>query len=174
MFNFGQASSRDELVYGSARPGFSKDNEKPGAVADSDVDAWVEFMQSQGIKRILSLLGDDEAEWYASHYDALMERHGFKVMRTSVFKENAADVMEEALKAAALAEEKIVIHCSGGAGRATLGLGFWLCIRYDLSPEDAIAEVLQSAEKQDGVTRRLDPNKLITLLQHRSLVSGHH
>jgi protein-tyrosine phosphatase len=37
--------------------------------------------------------------------------------------------------------ERIVVHCSGGGGRAALGLGVWLCDKYGLTPEDAAAEV---------------------------------
>jgi protein-tyrosine phosphatase len=33
------------------------------------------------------------------------------------------------------------VHCSGGGGRAALGLGVWLCDKYGLTPEDAAAEV---------------------------------
>lgn len=46
-FNFAPATTRDELVYGSSRPGYSKDNETPGGVADEDVVRWCKFMQEK-------------------------------------------------------------------------------------------------------------------------------
>lgn len=45
--NFSLASSRDSIVHGATRPGFAKDNEVAGGVADQDVEAWCSFMKEQ-------------------------------------------------------------------------------------------------------------------------------
>ena len=48
-FNFAPVSSRDEMVYGSQRPGFLPGgvNEKPGEVEDSLVTEWCESMREK-------------------------------------------------------------------------------------------------------------------------------
>ena len=67
--NFGPATPRDNLVYGSFRPGFSEATESAGAVQDEDVAVWAKFMSDQGVQRIVCLLNDDELEFY--RYQAL-------------------------------------------------------------------------------------------------------
>lgn len=62
--NFGTATSRDDLVYGSFRPGFSESTETRAAVKDEDVSLWADFMKSHGIKRVICLLNDEELEFY--------------------------------------------------------------------------------------------------------------
>jgi hypothetical protein len=62
--NFGTASGRDDLVYGSSRPGFSEETEKAGAVEDADVALWAAFMREKGVKRVICLLNDDEMDFY--------------------------------------------------------------------------------------------------------------
>ena len=72
-FNFGEASSRDGLAHGALRPGKQANAlEAPGAVGDAEVREWVEFVRARGVRRVLSLLGDDEIAWYASDLDAAM------------------------------------------------------------------------------------------------------
>ena len=62
--NFGPATPRDNLVYGSFRPGFSENTESAGAVKDEDAAAWAKYMSDQGVKRIVCLLNDDELQFY--------------------------------------------------------------------------------------------------------------
>jgi hypothetical protein len=46
MYKFSAASENELIVFGAARPGYS----------DEQVNEWVEFMQSQEIKRVCCLL----------------------------------------------------------------------------------------------------------------------
>jgi hypothetical protein len=62
--NFGPATARDDLVYGSFRPAFSEATEKAGSVDDADVAIWAAFMKENGVKRIICLLNDDEMNFY--------------------------------------------------------------------------------------------------------------
>jgi hypothetical protein len=62
--NFAAGSKLDVLIYGSSRPGFSVETEKPGAVDDADVAVWAKDLQEQGIKRVVCLLKDDELKFY--------------------------------------------------------------------------------------------------------------
>jgi hypothetical protein len=45
--NFAPGSQRDSLVFGSSRPGFSKESEVPGGVNPADVANWCAFMKEQ-------------------------------------------------------------------------------------------------------------------------------
>ncbi len=63
-FNLAPASSRDSVVYGSFRPGFSPETEKADSVEDSAVAEWAEGLKAQGIKRIVCLLKEEELKYY--------------------------------------------------------------------------------------------------------------
>ena len=169
--NFARVSGRDELVYGSSRPGYSKDNEKPGAVTTEEVVLWCQFMQENGVRRILSLLGDDEVEWYAEPIADSLAAHGFDgnhYTRAGVFVDGAVEVMLDAFKRADAAGEKIVVHCSGGGGRASLGFGVWLMHKYGLSAEEAAQEIADTAAVE-GSNRRPDAAKLQQLMDNGTL-----
>ena len=101
-----------------------------------------EFVRARGVRRVLSLLGDDEIAWYASDLDAAMRRDFSRYDRTSVFAPGARDVALAAFDAAREAGEPIVMHCSGGQGRAGIALSLWLVHCHGLTPEDAVAEVV--------------------------------
>eukprot|EP00668_Euglena_longa_P038348 GGOE01049348.1.p1 GENE.GGOE01049348.1~~GGOE01049348.1.p1 ORF type:complete len:186 (+),score=44.25 GGOE01049348.1:63-560(+) len=162
---------KDDLVYGSERPGYSKDNERVGAVTAAEVVPWCQFMKAQGIHHILSLLGDDEVQWYQEPIEETLTKNGFQTenySRTSVFAANAAQVCLDAFKRADAAGEKIVVHCSGGSGRGSLGLGLWLMHKYSMSAEEAVAAI-QDAAVQDGTSRRPDASKLQNLMAKGTL-----
>jgi hypothetical protein len=55
LYKFAAASDNDSLVFGSARPGYSKEQ----------VNEWIEFMQNQGIQRICCLLIATQLTRYA-------------------------------------------------------------------------------------------------------------
>eukprot|EP00123_Amoebidium_parasiticum_P001192 comp12236_c0_seq1/m.7028 comp12236_c0_seq1/g.7028 ORF comp12236_c0_seq1/g.7028 comp12236_c0_seq1/m.7028 type:complete len:184 (-) comp12236_c0_seq1:502-1053(-) len=143
--NFSHISPEDEQAFTSCRPGYSPKNEFPKAVPNDDVAAWVAFMKEKGVTRVISLLGDDEVEWYKEPMEQLLEKNGMdptKYSRTSVFSPNARDVILGAMKAADENGEKFVVHCSQGQGRAGMGSALWLVHKYGLSPEEA-AEVVK-------------------------------
>lgn len=121
QFNFSRVSSHDGQAFAACRPGFPSKQ-----VTGAEVAAWIAYMKEEkGIKRVLSLLGDDEAaEFYPdmSIDDTMRQAFGpAAYARTSVFKPDALAVISAALKAARDAGDAIVIHCSGGEGRASLG-----------------------------------------------------
>lgn len=160
-YNFSKVSSRDAQAFGSARPGFPSK-----AVGQAAITEWATFMKGKDIKRVLSLLGDDEKEYYGVDIDDAMiaEFGAGNYKRTSVFSPEARDIISKALRAAREAGQNIVMHCSGGEGRAALAMGLWLVDAYGLSPEDAAREVHEEAEKNSGVARRLNVEKLSYLI----------
>lgn len=129
-------------------------------------------MQSKGVKHVLSLLGDDEAtEYYTFPLDEAMEKHfGGGYTRTSVFLESSRETMSTAIRNAKERGESIVIHCSGGEGRAALGMGLWLVDSYGLAPEDAAREVAEQCEQSEGIVRKVSAAKLKHLVTKGSMV----
>ena len=172
QFNFSRGSSLDDTAFASCRPGRQTNKtEAKGAVKPEEVKEWVDFMKGNNIKRVLSLLGDDEVQWYAEDLDAAM-REAFgkdRYHRTSVHSEDALSIMHMAFTAAYDSKEKIVVHCSGGSGRAPLGLGVALHLRHSKSPKEACEEIVREAEGMDGVKRRPNEAKLVVLLEQGSL-----
>ena len=102
-----------------------------------------------------------------------MKAAGFdetKWVRTTVDADGAADVILGALEEADKAGEKIVIHCSGGSARTSLGLGLWLASKHGLSPEEAAKEISEFAA-QAKVVRAPDVGKLSKLIHSSTKLS---
>lgn len=166
-YNFSRVSQRDAIAFGSARPAFpAKDATR------EQITGWIDFMKANNIKHVLSLLGDDETAYYNFDIDnAMRDAFGQQYYtRTSVFKEGAKDIMCNAVAAAADRKEAIVIHCSGGEGRAALGMGLWLVQTYGLAPEDAAREVQEETDRNEGINRKVNHAKLKHLVVSGSMI----
>jgi hypothetical protein len=98
-----------------------------------------------------------------------MRAAGFDWVRTQVDAPGAADVILSALDQADKAGEKVVIHCSGGAARTSLGLGLWLVSKHGLSPEEAAKEIADYAA-ETKVVRSPDVAKLTNLVRTSTLL----
>ncbi len=100
-----------------------------------------------------------------------MKAAGFdesRYTRTSVSADGSADIISAALRAADASGERIVVHCSGGSGRTSLGMGLWLVEKYGLTPEQAAKEIAEHAAIAK-VVRSPDSAKLTTLVTRRTL-----
>jgi hypothetical protein len=86
----------------------------------------------------------------------------------SVKSPGSADTILAALRAADAAGERVVVHCSGGSGRTSLGMGLWLADKYGLTPEQAAREISEHAAVA-RVVRSPDSAKLAALLAARTL-----
>lgn len=166
--NFSRVSSRDARAFGSGRPGFPSKS-----VPEADVSGWIAFMRSKGVNRVLSLLGDDEVKDYYPGLDIdEMMRVSFgqdKYTRTSVFTENAYEEICKAISAAQESGDTIVMHCSGGEGRAAIAMTLWLVNVYGLAPEDATREIDEQTESLSEVVRRTDASKVAYLIENGSM-----
>lgn len=165
--NFSRVSVRDARAFGSGRPGFPSKS-----VSEADVSEWIAFMRSKGVNRVLNLLGDDEVQEYypGLNIDEMM-RASFgqdKYTRTSVFTENAYKEICKAISVARESGDIIVMHCSGGEGRAAIAMTLWLVNVYGLAPEDATREIDEQAELS-GVVRRTDASKVAYLIENGSM-----
>lgn len=130
-------------------------------------------MKSNGIKRVLSLLGEDEKVFYKDLDidEVMIAQFGEgNYTRTSVFREGAKQKISAAFAAAREAQEPIVMHCSGGGGRAALAMGIWLVDTYGVAPEDAANEVQDEADRTPGISRKMKAVKLTHLVVNGSMI----
>ena len=140
-YRFAAASAEELIVFGASRPGYRKEQ----------VDDWLAFMQGQGIQRICCLLTEARLMRYGgllSHYQQIFGAD--RVCWAPIEDFQLADcdalvgIILPFLAAANRAEEKVVVHCSGGIGRTGQALAAWLVAERGLSNQAAIATVRAS------------------------------
>jgi len=197
LYNFGPASSRDNVLFTCERPSTSScgnddqhhhhghvsdaSNEKTKKILISSqaVKEWVHFMKDQhGIDQVLVLLEDHElhGDYEDPGLIAMYEEHGLIVHRTPIRGDGRSDVeirnqVFEILSKCHKEKQRIVTHCSHGQGRAGRIAAAWLTHHYGLSPEVATTEVLNTA-RQYGISRMGSPNRLRTWLDCPPLSSS--
>lgn len=141
MYKFFAASESELIVFGSARPGYS--NKK--------VKEWVEFMQSQQIKRVCCLLPESQLVRYTNLLDVYRQTFGINQVCWAPIEDfyfADPDLLIHQilpfLAAANQTNERVVVHCSGGIGRTGHVLAAWLVAGRGFSHEAAIAAVKQT------------------------------
>lgn len=141
MYKFAAASPRETIVFGSARPEYSSDQ----------VNEWIEFMQSQDIKRVCCLLSQTQLDGYLDLLGIYRQTFGSdRVCWSPIEDFQLADrqtLIQQILPFLAIADEqseKVVVHCSGGIGRTGHVLAAWLVAERGFSNKTAIATVKQT------------------------------
>lgn len=150
IHNFAPASSRDTFLYSAERPGNPPG--KTDAVADETVDEWIAFMKDQGINRVIALLDENELVNY-SDLTGLYKAGGLKSHVQPMREQGASDKILTILRDAESASEKVVVHCTGGIGRAGRVTAAWLVDRYGLGAQEATDETLAQAT-ESGTIRK--------------------
>lgn len=143
---FGAAAASEPTVFGARRPGFPFP-----VVAPATVDAWIDWMQKQQIRRVVCLLPQRQLKGYHD----LLGRYGQRFGATNVCWSPIDDFT--LAPAAALTQvilpfladadeqhERVVVHCSGGIGRTGHVLAAWLVSLRGMHNEEAIAAVRQT------------------------------
>lgn len=138
MYKFAPASENETIVFGSARPGYSK----------KQVNEWIEFMHNQGIQRVCCLLPESQLSGYSNLLEVYRQTFGFdRVCWAPIEDFHLADpemLIQQILPFLAAANQnhqKVVVHCSGGIGRTGHILAAWLVAGRGLSGKTAIAAV---------------------------------
>lgn len=147
-FNFGLASQRDEILYTCERPGAATKNDAEGATPPEEIQLWVDFMKSQSVRRVLTLLEDKELSWYGTPLFEIYEREGFIYTHAPFGAPESKDSAMAAVRAAKEAGEVIVAHCTHGMGRSGCVAAAWLVEEYGLSLIEATQEVMEQADTQ--------------------------
>ena len=68
---FGPVWEGDTLVFGSQRPGYGSTD-----VPNSKVEQWLNYMENNGIKRVVCLLGTTQLDYYDDLLESYSERFG--------------------------------------------------------------------------------------------------
>jgi protein-tyrosine phosphatase len=130
LYRFGPAAPDEPIVFGAAGPG-------------AQPEAWLKFMQGQGMRRVCCLVPRSSVEMYGQTFGAdricLAPIGDFRVVDRAVLH----DVILPFLQAADQAQEPVVVHCGGGIGRTGQVLVAWLIVGRGYAVNDAIAMVKQ-------------------------------
>jgi protein-tyrosine phosphatase len=157
--NFGPVSSRDDILYTAERPG--NPPTKTDLVSDESVQEWIMDMKAHGITHVIALLDDNELSNY-SDLPKLYQQAGLQYMQQPMSDPNAAINIYQWIDSVQMSNNgKVVVHCTGGIGRAGRVAAGWLCHKYNLSPDEATTETLNVA-KINGVNRKGDVEALTT------------
>jgi protein-tyrosine phosphatase len=140
MYRFAVASEHETIVHGSARPGYQ----------DKQILQWIEFMQSQNIKRICCLLAPRQLDKYSNLLEIYKKEFGLKQVCWAPIEDfNLVDkqlLIQEILPFLVEGNrqnEKVVVHCSAGIGRTGQVLAAWLVYERGFSNQQAISTVMR-------------------------------
>ncbi|NJM88410.1 MAG: protein phosphatase [Hydrococcus sp. RU_2_2] len=140
MYKFTAACQSENIVFGCARPGYSHEK----------VKQWIDFMQTQEIKRICCLLAPTQLDRYSALLKTYQQTFGIDRVCWAPIEdfqladpETLTQQILPFLKVADRENEKVVVHCSGGIGRTGHVLAAWLVSGRGMSNKDAIAAVRQ-------------------------------
>lgn len=147
-YGFGAAGPDERIVFGARRPGFNLTD-----VGATEVDAWIDFVRGQGVRRVVCLLPDEQLAYYRGVPGGLLGHYASAFGPENVAHRPIADFRlsdPETLRAilgdlrdADSKGEKVVVHCSGGIGRTGHVLAAWLVHGRGYGAEGAIAAVKQ-------------------------------
>jgi len=137
-YKFAPAWENEQVVFGAMRPGYTNEM----------VEDWIQFMRSQGIKRVCCLLPDEQLAFYSDLLETYKQEFGSQLVCWAPIADfNLADLETLTQKIipflieADQQNQKVVVHCSGGIGRTGHVLAAWLVSVRGLSNEAAIKAV---------------------------------
>jgi len=143
MYKFAAAWEREPIVFGSAKPGYSSEK----------VNQWIDFMQSQDIKRVCCLLPHTQLTRYSDLLGVYRQTFGIDQVCWAPIEDfqfaNRETLTQQILPFLAIANrrsEKVVVHCSGGVGRTGHVLAAWLVSGRGLSNQAAISAVRKTGK----------------------------
>ena len=170
-YKFKPASNDEDIVYGAQRPGYDPFGRK---VDNKEVVEWIRFMKSQGIKKVVVLLSEDEL---IDFYDKKLlieyrEEFGDEDVLWSPIEDHHL-VDETALrneiipflKNADKVEKSVVVHCSYGSGRTGHVLALWLNHGRGYEMEDALQIIYKTGRNPEEALKNEPKEKLYSLFK---------
>lgn len=137
-YKFAPAQKDESIVFGASRPGYS----------NQGVEAWLNFMIEQDIKKVCCLLDDKQLVNYSNLLGRYQDKFGTDHVCWAPIKdfhlaelENLTQNILPFLKKADQQGDKVVVHCGGGIGRTGHILAAWLVSNRGLSNQAAIAAI---------------------------------
>jgi protein-tyrosine phosphatase len=167
MYKFAAASKQEQIVFGSARPGY----------CNRQVRDWLEFMKDRKIERVCCLLPKKQLVPYSDLLGCYEQEFGHQRVCwtpiedfTLVDRETLTTKILPFLLEADQQGEKAVVHCGGGVGRTGHILAAWLVHGRGFSNQTAIATVKQTGRNPHeaaiaAVFRGKNPLKIIADLE---------
>jgi protein-tyrosine phosphatase len=141
MYKFAAASTDESIIFGAARPGYSK----------KQVREWIEFMQQQGIDRVCCLLPKIQLDRYDDLLGIYRQFFGVECICWAPIDDfhfvDREVLFHQILPFLAVADrqhQKVVVHCSGGVGRTGHILAAWLVAKRGFTNKLAIDTVKQT------------------------------
>jgi protein-tyrosine phosphatase len=121
------------------------------------VAEWIQFMQAQGIRRVINLLDENQMTYFASDLMQAYERAFGPGQAIWVPVPNFHLIDAHRLKTVVfpfLGEsvwngESVVVHCAGGIGRTGHVLAAWMVHLWNYSAEDAMGAVRSAGAYRD-------------------------
>lgn len=140
---FGPACAGEPTVFGARRPGFPLPR-----VARSEVVRWMDFVQGQGIARVVCLLPVRQLRPYEHLLETYAERFGnthvawapvddFTLVDLATLTGTVLPFLAEAERQG----QRAVVHCSAGSARTGHVLAAWLVAARGMANDQAIAAV---------------------------------
>ena len=140
---FGAAAQGEAIVFGARRPGFPA-----RSVGEPAVARWLSAMRGYGMQRVVCLLSEPQLARYADLLGAYERTFGAQHVLWSPIEDfhlatrgALVDHILPFLAAADGAQQKVVVHCSGGVGRTGHVHAAWLVGFRGMSNAAAIAAV---------------------------------
>src|SRR5262249_38043719 len=163
-FRLGPAAADEPLVFGAQGPAYSS----------LRISEWLAYMKEQGIRRVCSLLHDDQLRSYKEDLLAGYRREfgpenvcwapvaDYHLCDVGLLKERILPFLKESDSRG----EPVVVHCQGGRGRAGHVLAAWLVSGRGFTVEDAIAGVKEMGRNPHEAADwgNAQPEDLYTLL----------
>jgi len=153
MYNFAPASPDETGVFGAGRPGYIAGANIP----DSEVNAWLDFMEAHEIKAVCCLLDKRQLDFYQNNLlEFYRNRFGAENVCSAPIPD--FDLADQELLLGTILPflgtvtgrgDRVVVHCSAGMGRTGHVLAAWLVYGRGMSNQEALEAVCTSGGRRN-------------------------